>query len=62
MDDLILTDGNKVTVAIISVGGFIGIGSKLIAVPFDQLKRNGDNFTLAGATKDAVNAMPSFQY
>ena len=62
VDDIILTDGNKATVAIISVGGFLGIGSKLIAVPFEQLDRTGDGFVLSGATKDALNAMPSFQY
>ena len=62
VDDLVLTDGNKVTVAIVSLRGFIGIGSKLVALPLDQLKPNGDRISLAGATKDALNAMPSFQY
>ncbi len=62
VDDLVMTDGNKITVAVISVGGFLGLGSKLVAVPFDQLKRDGDHMVLQGATKDTLNAMPSLVY
>lgn len=62
VDDLVMTEGDKVTVAVISVGGFLGLGSKLVAVPFGQLKRDGDRLVLPGATKDALNAMPSFVY
>ncbi len=62
VDDLILTEGDKVTVAIISIGGVLGLGSKLVALPFDQLKRESDKVVLVGATKDSLNAMPSFVY
>ena len=62
VDDLVMTDGNKVTVAVVAVGGFLGLGSKLVAFPYDQLKINGDRVTLPGVTKDSLNAMPNFQY
>ncbi len=62
VDDVVLTEGDKATVAVISVGGFLGIGSKLVAVPFDQLKRDTDKATLPGATKDSLNAMPGLVY
>lgn len=62
VDDLIMTGDDKVTVAIISVGGFLGMGSKLVAVPFEQLKREADRVVLPGATKDSLNAMPSLVY
>lgn len=62
VDDLIMTGDDKVTVAIISVGGFLGLGSKLVAVPFGQLKRDADRVVLTGATKDTLNGMPSFVY
>lgn len=62
VDDLVMTEGDKVTVAVVSVGGFLGLGSKLVAVPFDQLKRDADHVTLPGATKDTLNAMPNFVY
>jgi sporulation protein YlmC with PRC-barrel domain len=68
VDDLILTrDDDKVAMAVISVGGFLGMGSKLVAVPYDQLrleltKDNEQRVHLPGGTKDALNAMPTFTY
>lgn len=63
VDDLILTPSDKVVVAVISVGGFLGIGSKLVVVPFDKLHFGTDNkVTMAGATKESLNAMPGFSY
>ncbi len=62
VDDLVMTGDDKITVAIVSVGGFLGMGSKLVAMPFGQLKRDGDHVVLQGATKDSLNAMPNFVY
>ena len=62
INDLIVTGGDRVTVAVIAVGGFYGLGSKLVAVPFAVLKRDGGSYTLPGATKESLNAMPNFQY
>jgi sporulation protein YlmC with PRC-barrel domain len=63
IDDLMLTQDNKVALAVISVGGFLGIGSKLVAVPYDQLQ-HGQNAKLVwpGASKQSLNDMPSFTY
>jgi len=62
VDDLILSPESKVTMAILSVGGFLGMGSKLMAVPWSQLKAAGDHLVLPGATKASLNAAPNFQY
>ena len=62
IDDLIMTRDDKITVAIIAVGGFLGVGSKLVAVPWQQLRQEADKLVLAGATKDSLNGMPNFQY
>ncbi len=62
VDDLVMVEGDKVSVAIIAVGGFLGVGAKLVAVPYPQLKRDGDRLVLPGVTKDALEAMPSFSY
>ncbi len=62
VDDLVMTENDRITVAIVSVGGFLGMGSKLVAVPFAQLKRDADRVVLQGATKDTLNAMPNFVY
>src|SRR5690554_6410599 len=37
IDDLSLTEDNRVH-AIVSVGGFFGMGERLVAVPLDQLQ------------------------
>ena len=62
VDDLVMTNGNTVTVAVVAIGGVLGLGSKLIAVPFSQLKRDGDRMVLDGATKASIDAMPSLTY
>lgn len=62
VDDVILTEGDKATVAIVAIGGVLGVGSKLVALPFTQLRREADKIVLTGVTKDALAAMPSFTY
>jgi sporulation protein YlmC with PRC-barrel domain len=66
LDDLITKDGHNIVMAIVSVGGFLGIGNKLVAVPYDQLHlqmdKDGTKVALPGASKDALNAMPTFTY
>ena len=62
IDDLVITKGDQVTLAVVSVGGFLGVGSKLVAFPFKQLTMDGDRVTLPGVTADTLTAMPSFVY
>lgn len=62
VDDLVMTKGEEVTLAVVSVGGFLGVGSKLVAFPYKDLKQDGDHLTLPGVTVDSLNAMPSFEY
>jgi sporulation protein YlmC with PRC-barrel domain len=62
IDDLVMTKGNEVTLAVVSIGGFMGVGSKLVAFPYGQLTQDGDHLTLPGVTVDSLNAMPSFEY
>lgn len=38
VDDLIVGQDGKISAAVISVGGFLGIGNKLVKVPYDQLR------------------------
>src|SRR3954471_23094362 len=38
VDDLIVGQDGKLNTAVLSVGGFLGIGSKLVKVPYDQLR------------------------
>lgn len=68
IDDLIIDRNDHVVYAVLSVGGFLGMGNHLVAVPYDQLVINADNkgkvdkVIMRGATKDSLKAMPEFKY
>jgi sporulation protein YlmC with PRC-barrel domain len=63
VDDLILSPEDKAVAATIQVGGFLGVGGKLVAVRYHQLQADKDNkLVLAGANKDSLNVMPGFTY
>ena len=62
VDDLVMTNDNQITLAVISVGGFLGVGNKLVAFPFGDLKHDGNRLMLPEMTADKLSGMPSFQY
>ena len=63
VDDIIVAPDKAVSYAIIDAGGFLGVGRHDVAIPVGQLKQQSDGkFVLAGATKDALKAMPPFEY
>jgi hypothetical protein len=62
IDDVIISGDGKVPYVILSVGGFLGMGARLIAVPYESLRVAGGKLTLPGATKDELKAMPEFKY
>lgn len=63
IDDVLMSDSNhKADTAVISVGGFLGMGSKLVSVPFDQLKIENDKIVMPGATKASLEGMPDYHY
>jgi sporulation protein YlmC with PRC-barrel domain len=64
VDDLIVTPADRVLFAVISVGGFLGITGRLVAVPYSSLTvdEKGGKVTLPGASKDALTKLPAFHY
>ena len=48
--------------AVISVGGFLGMGSKLVTVPYSKLQVANDKVIMPGASKSALNGMPTYHY
>jgi len=63
IDDLIVSpDDNKSAYVVISVGGWLGMGSHLIAVPNDNLHITSTKVILPGATKEALKNLPEFKY
>jgi len=63
IDDLIIAPDRAVSFAIIGAGGFAGLGRHDVAIPVTQLKQAADGkIVLPGATKEAIKAMPKFEY
>ena len=62
IDDLIVTPNEQVPFAVLSVGGFLGMGTKYIVVPYNSLKVHDKQMVLPGATKDSLKALPEFKY
>ena len=62
VNDLIIAPDKAVSYAIIGAGGFLGMGKHDVAIRVNHFKIVEGKITLPGATKDAVKAMPAFQY
>lgn len=62
IEDIVVTQNEKVSAAIIGVGGFVGVGKHDVAIPMEQLKVDGKRLVLAGATKETLKSMPKFEY
>jgi ribosomal 30S subunit maturation factor RimM len=61
VDDIVIgTD--RMPYVVLSVGGFLGVGNKLVVLPYDALSTTGHKLTMPGATKEALKALPEFKY
>jgi hypothetical protein len=62
IDDLLVTRDGKEPYAVLSIGGFLGMGTHLVVVRYDSLKFANDKIVLPGGTKDGLKMLPAFQY
>jgi sporulation protein YlmC with PRC-barrel domain len=62
VEDIIISPERSASYAIVSTGGFLGIGSHDVAIPASQFKRTDDRLVLPGATKETLRALPPFEY
>jgi len=62
IDDLIVTPTEKVPFAVLSVGGFLGMGKKYVVVPYSALEVHDQQMMLRGATKESLKILPEFNY
>ena len=62
IDDLLVTRDGKEPYAVLSVGGFLGMGTRLVVVRYDSLKFADDKIVLPGGTKDTLKMLPAFEY
>jgi hypothetical protein len=62
IDDLLVTRDGKEPYAVLSVGGFLGMGTRMVVVRYDSLKFSENKIELPGGTKDGLKMLPAFQY
>ena len=62
VDDIVIAPDKAVSYAIIGAGGFLGVAKHDVVIPVSQFKLVDGKFVLAGATKEALKAMPPFEY
>ena len=60
--DIIVAPDRSVSFAIVAANQFLGVSHHDVAIPIEQLDFVGGKLVLAGATKDAIKALPEFQY
>ena len=63
LDDVV-ADKKQLNFAVLQVGGFLGLGGRLVAVPFDSLviDEAAQKVTLPGASKDELKKLSEFNY
>jgi len=66
IDDVLVDREAKIVALVIGVGGFLGIGEKHVAVPYNAVrattKDNNKWYLVMNSTKDALKSAPGFEY
>jgi sporulation protein YlmC with PRC-barrel domain len=62
VDELLMDPNHDVKQVVLSVGGFLGVDSKLVAVNIDKLQVKPNRIVMAGATKDGLTKMPTYSF
>jgi sporulation protein YlmC with PRC-barrel domain len=65
ISDVLVDRDGKVDAFIVSVGGFLGIGEKDVAVPFNAVhatEKNGKQWLTMNATKDGLKGAVGYKY
>jgi sporulation protein YlmC with PRC-barrel domain len=62
LHDIIIAPDNAASFAIVAAHQFLGVSQHDVAVPLSQIDYSDGKLVWAGATKEAVKAIPAFQY
>src|SRR3546814_14801412 len=61
INDLLFDEGGKIVGAVVSVGGFLGMGAKEVAVDWSELQVRSSDSIVVKWTKDELKAAPDFK-
>jgi hypothetical protein len=63
IDDLVIAPDGTLSVAVVNVGGFLGVARHRVAIPVEQFSEiTPKRIVLPGATKEALKDAPEFKY
>ena len=62
IDDILISSDGKQPYAVLSIGGFLGMGSHRVVVPYDSLTFANKKVTLPGGSKEGLKMLPEFKY
>lgn len=63
VSDMLFDRGGKITTVVVGVGGFLGLGAKQVALPFETVtysEQNGERQIMVPLTKEALQAAPDY--
>lgn len=61
--ELIVDSDANISVAVIAVGGFLGMRARMVAIPASRFKINKQGvLELSNASKEQLEALPEFKY
>jgi hypothetical protein len=62
VDDVIVSNDGKVPYVVLAVGGFLGMGQRLVVVSSSSLAIRDGKIVIANASRDALKSLPEFKY
>lgn len=62
VDDVIVSNDGKVPYVVLAVGGFLGMGQRLVVVGSSALSIRDGKIVIADASRDQLKALPEFRY
>ncbi len=58
ISDVVLSSDGQAAYFIVGAGGFLGVGARDVAIPYDKITQSKDKLVLPGYTKDQLKALP----
>jgi len=62
INDVLVSSDGKQPYAVLSIGGFLGMGTHLVVVPYETLEFSDEKATMLGGTKEGLKMLPEFKY
>lgn len=62
IDDLVVAPDGTLSIAIVNIGGFLGLADHRVAVPVRQFAHIAPKAVLPNASKEQLKALPKFEY